>query len=33
VFEQGRVVESGSFEELVAQGGRFAHLARAQLLA
>jgi ATP-binding cassette, subfamily B, beta-glucan exporter len=33
VFEQGRVVESGSFEELVAEGGRFAHLARAQLLA
>ncbi len=33
VFEQGRVVETGSFEELVAQGGRFAALARAQYLA
>lgn len=33
VFEQGRVVESGSFEELVAKGGRFAALARAQYLA
>ncbi|MGL4439914.1 MAG: ATP-binding cassette domain-containing protein, partial [Bosea sp. (in: a-proteobacteria)] len=33
VFEQGKVVESGSFEELVAKGGRFAALARAQYLA
>jgi ATP-binding cassette subfamily B protein len=33
VFEQGRVVEIGNFEELVAQGGRFAALARAQYLA
>lgn len=33
VFEQGRVVESGNFEELVARGGRFAALARAQYLA
>lgn len=33
VFEQGQVVESGSFEELVAKGGRFAALARAQYLA
>jgi glucan exporter ATP-binding protein len=33
VFEQGRIVESGSFEELVAVGGRFANLAKAQLLA
>ncbi|MEN5081950.1 glucan ABC transporter ATP-binding protein/ permease [Bosea sp. TWI1241] len=32
VFEQGRVVESGSFDELVARGGRFAALARAQYL-
>jgi len=33
VFDQGRIVESGSFEELVAQGGRFAELARAQFMA
>ena len=33
VFDQGRVVESGSFEELVAQNGRFATLARAQFMA
>ncbi|MFM9976263.1 MAG: ATP-binding cassette domain-containing protein, partial [Beijerinckiaceae bacterium] len=33
VFEQGQVVESGSFNELVAKGGRFAALARAQYLA
>ena len=33
VFEQGQVVESGSFAELVAKGGRFAALARAQYLA
>jgi len=33
VFEQGRIVESGSFDELVARGGRFAELARAQFLA
>jgi ATP-binding cassette subfamily B protein len=33
VFEQGRVVEMGNFEELVAKGGRFAALARAQYLA
>jgi ATP-binding cassette, subfamily B, beta-glucan exporter len=33
VFEQGEVVESGSFEELVAKGGRFAALAKAQYLA
>jgi ATP-binding cassette subfamily B protein len=32
VFEQGKVVEMGSFEELVAKGGRFAALARAQYL-
>ncbi len=32
VFEQGQVIESGSFEELVAKGGRFAALARAQYL-
>ena len=33
VLDQGRIVESGSFEELVAQGGRFAELARAQFMA
>ena len=33
VFHQGRVVESGSFEELVEQNGRFADLARAQFMA
>jgi ATP-binding cassette subfamily B protein len=32
VFEAGRVVESGRFDELVAQGGKFAALARAQFL-
>ncbi|MCX7340956.1 MAG: glucan ABC transporter ATP-binding protein/ permease [Hyphomicrobiales bacterium] len=32
VFEQGKVVESGNFEELVTSGGRFAALARAQYL-
>jgi ATP-binding cassette, subfamily B, beta-glucan exporter len=33
VFDQGRIVESGSFEELVALGGRFAALAHAQFMA
>jgi ATP-binding cassette subfamily B protein len=33
VFDQGRVIESGSFDELIAKGGRFADLARAQFLA
>ncbi len=32
VFEQGSVIEMGSFEELVAKGGRFEALARAQYL-
>jgi ATP-binding cassette subfamily B protein len=32
VFDQGRIVESGSFDELVAQNGRFAALARAQFM-
>jgi ATP-binding cassette subfamily B protein len=32
VFEQGRVVESGNFEELVRLNGRFAELARAQFM-
>ena len=33
VFDQGRVVETGTFEELVALNGRFAALARAQFMA
>jgi ATP-binding cassette subfamily B protein len=33
VFDQGQVVESGSFDELVAANGRFAALARAQFMA
>ncbi len=32
VFEHGRVVEAGSFDELVGLGGRFAGLARAQFM-
>src|SRR5215831_5469560 len=32
VFENGRVVESGTFDELVAKGGRFAELAKAQFM-
>jgi ATP-binding cassette subfamily B protein len=32
VFDAGRIVETGSFDELVAQGGRFAELARAQFM-
>jgi ATP-binding cassette, subfamily B, beta-glucan exporter len=33
VFEGGRVIESGTFDELVQAGGRFAELARAQFMA
>jgi len=33
VFDQGEIVESGSFEALVAKGGRFAALAAAQFMA
>jgi ATP-binding cassette subfamily B protein len=33
VFDQGRVIESGTFDDLVAKGGRFAELARAQFMA
>ncbi len=33
VFHEGRIVESGTFDELVADGGRFAALARAQFMA
>jgi ATP-binding cassette subfamily B protein len=32
VFDQGRVIETGTFEELVAKGGRFAELASAQFM-
>ncbi len=32
VFDSGKIVESGSFDELVAQGGRFANLAKAQFM-
>jgi ATP-binding cassette subfamily B protein len=32
VFEGGRIVESGTFDELVARGGPFAALARAQFM-
>lgn len=32
VFEHGRVIESGTFDELVAKGGHFAELARAQFM-
>jgi ATP-binding cassette, subfamily B, beta-glucan exporter len=32
VFENGRVIESGTFDELVAKGGHFADLARAQFM-
>jgi glucan exporter ATP-binding protein len=32
VFDQGRVIETGTFDELVAKGGRFAELATAQFM-
>jgi ATP-binding cassette subfamily B protein len=32
VFERGRVIENGTFDELVAKGGRFAEFARAQFM-
>jgi ATP-binding cassette subfamily B protein len=32
VFDKGRVTESGTFDELVARGGHFAELARAQFM-
>lgn len=32
VFEAGRIVEAGTFDELVAQGGRLAELAKAQFI-
>ena len=33
VFDQGRIIESGTFEALVAEGGAFAGLAKAQFMA
>jgi ATP-binding cassette subfamily B protein len=33
VFDHGRVIETGTFDTLVARGGRFADLARAQFMA
>ncbi len=32
LFDGGRVIESGTFDELIAKGGRFAELARAQFM-
>ncbi len=32
VFEKGRIVETGTFDELVKRGGRFAEFARAQFM-
>ena len=32
VFDGGRIVETGSFDELVRRGGRFAELARTQFM-
>lgn len=32
VFDNGRVIENGTFDELVAKGGHFAELARAQFM-
>jgi ABC-type multidrug transport system fused ATPase/permease subunit len=32
VFDNGHVIESGTFDELVAKGGRFAELAKAQFM-
>jgi len=33
VFDQGRIIETGTFDELVAKEGRFAELAKAQFMA
>jgi ATP-binding cassette subfamily B protein len=33
MFDHGRIIESGTFDELIEKGGRFAELARAQFLA
>jgi ATP-binding cassette subfamily B protein len=32
VFEEGRIIESGTFDELVQRGKRFAELAKAQFM-
>ena len=32
VFDRGHVIENGTFDELVAKGGRFAELAKAQFM-
>jgi ATP-binding cassette, subfamily B, beta-glucan exporter len=32
VFDGGRVIETGTFDELVGKGGRFADMARAQFM-
>jgi ABC-type multidrug transport system fused ATPase/permease subunit len=32
VFDQGRIIEAGAFDELVAKGGAFAELAKAQFM-
>ncbi len=32
VFQNGKVIETGTFDELVARGGHFAELARAQFM-
>jgi ATP-binding cassette subfamily B protein len=32
VFQNGKVIESGTFDELVARGGHFAELAKAQFM-
>jgi len=32
MFDQGRIIESGTFDQLIAQGGAFATLARAQFM-
>jgi ATP-binding cassette subfamily B protein len=32
VFEAGRIVETGTYEELYRKGGRFAELAKAQFM-
>jgi len=33
VFDQGKIIETGGFDELIAKGGAFARLAKAQFLA
>jgi ATP-binding cassette, subfamily B, beta-glucan exporter len=33
VFDGGRIIESGTFDELVERGGHFAEIARSQFMA